>query len=990
MKIKHTTQTARQFTLFYKKNGKKLFALLFALITISISGYSQLASQHVTFTPQPRYGYRTDGKPGREVMMSFHKGTLAGKAQLLIEAEGKKETLNITIAPQDTTYRILLPTEVGRTRQAEVTVSFIQNKNKTNATFTVPVMRYWTVFLYNHAHVDIGYTNTQKNVEILHKTNVLEGIKLGKETAKFPEGSRYKWNPEVTWPVERLWQSHPNERENVLQAIKDGQLTMDASYLNLNTSTCADEEMFHIFKFSRFLQNKTGKPIETFQQFDIPGISWGLVPVMVQQGVKYVISWVNVADRIGYARSFGIDQFPFWWVGPDGKSKVLFFQPGSYANSGSMDKGGKTGRPWFWQRDASKVPPFIKTGSANVDFTAKLMDMEKNKYPYDFLALSWTLWDNNPLDADIPYAVKAWNDKYAYPKIVIAGGQDIMKHIEKNYGDKLPVVTGDYTEYWTDGLGTAAALTAMNRNSRERLIQAEKLWSMLNPHRAAPRAELDEAWRAIAMGSEHTWCFENPSEPYFQDAIFKVKQDYFRIAEERSQEMFDESLAAVADKSDGGIGPAEGPAAGGVAVFNTNSWQHGGLITLSKAESVRGDRVVDEKEVEVPAQRLSTGELVFLASDVPALGSRHYRVTKGQNAVMQGGCTLNDNVLENGQLKVIVDKNSGNITHLIDKKTGYNYADEKVSGGLNAFRWLPANIDAPVADSLIQINVVEKGALVVELNVKSKGKGVRSVERNVRLVVGQPWVELSNIVDKLPLVAKDGVHFGFNFNIPNPKTRVDIPWGVMEVEKDQWRQGNKNWFAMQRWLDISNEKNGVTWCSLDAPLFESDTLSANTALGWGNNSGFVKKAKSSATIYSWVMNNHWHTNFPLTQEGPVRFRYRILTHGGYDAAAANRFGMEQAQPLVHLAANKNPEINPFVKMDNEKVVVSILKSTENKKIYILRLRSVSDKEETVKLSFPVNPKSVHICDLEEIPSKPVSGGVVEILPYGMATLRVEL
>ena len=64
------------------------------------------------------------------------------------------------------------------------------------------------------------------------------------------------------------------------------------------------------------------------------------------------------------------------------------------------------------------------------------------------------------------------------------------------------------------------------------------------------------------------------------------------------------------------------------------------------------------------------------------------------------------------------------------------------------------------------------------------------------------------------------------------------------------------------------------------------------------------------------MNNHWHTNFPLTQDGPVTFRYRILPHGAYDAAAANRFGLEQAQPLAHVAANDNPNLNPLVAVDN--------------------------------------------------------------------------
>ncbi len=937
--------------------------------------------------PQPVYRYRKDGKPGREIVVNFKSGKIYNKAQIVVAVNGLTEITNLT--PKDggdSVCSILLPANISLSKEAKVRVTLIQGNKKLQKTVVVPPMRHWNVYLYNHSHVDIGYTNTQKNVEILHKTNIIEGIKLAKETKDYPEGSRYRWNPEVTWPLERLWQSMPEERENVLDAIRKDYLCVDASYVNMNTSVCSDEEMFHAFSFSRKMQKLTGKPMDVFQQMDIPGISWGLIPVMAQEGVRYIMVWPNCA-RSGNAHKV-IESYPFWWIGADGKSKVLFFQPGMYASSGSMDKGGKTGRPWFGQRDPSKVPAVIKTGSANVNFTTRLAEMEKAKYPYDFCVLSWSLWDNSTLDADVPDAIKAWNKEYAYPHIIISGGHEIMEMIEKKYGDQLPVVKGDFTEYWTDGLGTAAGLTAMNRNAKEKLTQAETLWTMLHPGQSAPREEFDEAWRYISLGSEHTWCFENPSESYFQDAIWKVKQDYFHQASDRTQILFDDALAPVTDKSNGAMSPPEGPSAGGVAVFNTSSWKHGGLITLSKSESLPGDRVVDEQGNGVPSQRLSTGELVFISSDVSALGSRHYRVEKGESSLTTG-CKITDTTLENKQLRVTIDPVTGNISQLVNLATGHNFVDIKVNGGLNAFRWLRANVDAPKADSSIVVTTVESGPLVVELRVNSKGIGCRSVSRSIRLVLGQPWVEISNVVDKLPLLEKDGIHFGFGFDIPGGITRVDIPWGVMEMEKDQWPQGNRNWIAMQRWLDISNDKKGVTWCSLDAPLFEYGKMTANIDMKFDKESSWLTKLEPSSTIYSWVMNNHWETNFPLTQDGPVTFRYRIQPHDGYSVINANRFGMEQAQPLVHVAASINPKINSLVLLDNDKVYVTILKPLDNGNEALLRLRSLSDKPETVKLTFPAGtPKSIRICPVGE-DSGDLVNGTFTMLPYGISTFRLK-
>ena len=903
-------------------------------------------------------------------------------------AERVTETTELSLpAAGQSGCKILLPAHIGEKKESRVTVVVRQGKKSLKKLVTVPPLREWTVYIYPHSHVDIGYTNTQANVEILHKRNIDEGIRLAEATKNFPEGSRYRWNPEITWPLERYWQTaSPEQKERVVTAIKDGSLCIDASYLNLNTSSCSGEELFQILRFSREMQNLTGIPMRTYQQMDIPGISWGLLPVMAQQGVRYIMMWPN-GCRAGNGHI--VDEKPFWWVGPDGKSKILYFQPGSYGNSGSMSKGGTTGRPWFGQRDMDKVPAVIRTDSANVNFLNELVKRERTDNPYNFYVVSWCLWDNCPLDADIPEAVKKWNDQYAYPHLVIAGGTEIMEMIEKNYGDKLPVVKGDFTEYWTDGLGTAAGLTAINRNAKERLVQAETLWTMLRPGKGAPRAEFDDAWRFIALGSEHTWCAENPTEPFFQEAIWKVKQSYFHTADERTQTLFEEALAPATDRSAGALGPAEGPSGGGVTVINTQSWPHDGLVTLSKAESARGDRVTDSQGKDVMSQRLSTGNLLFMAKNVPALGSEHYQVMAGKSP-LNDGCTLEGTTLNNKDLQVKIDPVSGNITQLLNKGTGKDFSDIKVNGGLNAFRWLSGDNDNAIADSSIAISAVESGPLVVELRVTSKASGCRSVSRSVRLIQGAPWVEISDVVDKLPLPAKDGIHFGFGFDIPKGITRVDIPWGVMEVEKDQLPAGNRNWLTLQRWADISNEKEGITWCSLDAPLMESGSMTANQSGTWsGERKPWLKKLEPAPAIYSWVMNNHWFTNFPLTQDGPVTFRYRILPHGAYNAAAANRFGLEQAQPLVALAAKNNAVSKPLLAIDGSPAVtVSILKSASSRNSVIIRLRSVSDKDETVRLSWPAgNPASVNLCETEEVPG-PKIDNVLSVKANGMATLKV--
>ena len=169
-------------------------------------------------------------------------------------------------------------------------------------------------------------------------------------------------------------------------------------------------------------------------------------------------------------------------------------------------------------------------------------------------------------------------------------------------------------------------------------------------------------------------------------------------------------------------------------------------------------------------------------------------------------------------------------------------------------------------------------------------------------------------------------------------------------------------------------------------------MTANQTGGWvgGERKPWLRKLEPSAAVYSWVMNNHWFTNFPLTQDGPVTFRYRILPHGTYDAASANRFGLEQAQPLAHVAANNDPRLKPLVALDNARVCASLFKSGADGQAVILRLRCLSDQSETVTLTWPAGqPKSIRHCLAGKAAGTLVADNRVVLLPYGVVTLQIE-
>jgi len=941
--------------------SKKNLSLISCLLFLGWSGSAPLMAQGkrkvparaavgqqfpdaIDYKVQSFYRHRPDGKPGREVMLYFKGAAFTGSGTVDIAWEGQKEAVPVVANTALDSLAVLLPDGAGVKSDAAATLTFRSGKKELTKVITVLALRQWTVYIYPHSHVDIGYTNTQENVELIHKRNLINGIKLAKETVNYPAGARYTWNPEVLWPVERyLRKATPAEKNTIIDAVQKGYLHLDASYVNTNTSVAADEEMFAFFGHCREMEQLTGTKISTMVQVDVPGMSWGIVPVAAAQGIRYIFAMNNGSDRVG--RSTDLSFKPFWWKSPDGKSKVLFFQPGAYT-PGAHAKGYEYWPKMAGQTDTSKLLQIVKTNAPREHFVDKYLAetlpvLEKaSYYPYDIFAMSWAMADNTPIDADLPDAVKSWNEDYAFPHLVISGATEFMSTFEKKYGDQLPVLSGDFTEYWTDGLGAAAKQTAMNRSTKERLIQTETLWTMLHPGASAPRAAIKEAWRNVSMGTEHTWCYMDPSKQPITNNILQVKFGYFQHGADIS-----DSLRALALSSETQNGNST------VAVFNTLSWQRSGLALLSKEQSEKFNSISDNKGKAVLSQRLSTGELVFVAKDVPALGQRNYFLKKGKSKT--SGALVHDNILDNGLVRVVIDPQTGDISSLISGAK--EFANAASAGKLNSYRYLHGgeSPEKATGTSNVKISVKENGPLIATIAVESSAEGCNSLSREVTIIEGQPYVDIKNIVDKQPILKKEGIHFGFAFDIDNPTTHMDIPWGIVKIDSDQLTGGNRNWIGFQRWLDVSGQDKGITWCALDAPVFEVGNMTANIIGGATNSEKWIKKIEPSATIYSWALNNHWHTNFPLSQEGKITFRYRLLPHNsGYDAGLSNRFGLEQLQPLIVSPVKDNKEATPLLALEgSQKVTVSILQTDSTGDVVQMRLRSVSDKDENVKLNW---------------------------------------
>ncbi len=914
--------------------------------------------ENLEYEVQSWYKFRDDGKPGREVKLVFSDYPLEGTVDVLIKCNGKRDKKRMEFDDPIEELFVLLPKGAGVDEDCTAEVWVWNLGMEWSGTVEVPKKRQWKIMIYPHSHVDIGYTNTHANVELIHKRNLINGLKLAKETIDYPEGAQYLWNPEVIWPVDRyLNEASEEERNTLIQGIKDGYLHLDAGYVNLNTSLAGDEEMLEFFRPAKEYEKITDKKIETIVQVDIPGMSWGVVPVAAKLGIKYIFTFTNGSNRVGNS----VDQSfkPFWWTDASGKNKVLYLQPGSYT-PGAWAKG-----KYYWpsmagQTDPDKLIEIVKTDNPRENFIDKYLSWvlpeleESDYYPYDLFAMSWAMADNTPIDADLPDAVKSWNEEFAFPRLRIASATEIMKAFEEKYGDEFPVLQGDFTEFWTDGTGSAAKQTAMNRSSKERIVQSETLWTMLRKGEDPPRNQFNEAWRNIIMGSEHTWCYMSPNQEPISSDILDVKFKYFQDAEDQSLDLLSEVISDI-EIEDSHV----------LAVFNTLSWNHSGLVKVP-AEQVKGyTGVMDENDNLIKSQLLSTGEIVFKADNVPAFGSKKYVLS---DKMYHADKKLADgNTLDNGLVRVEISQETGDISSL--KFGDIEFVDQQSACAINSYRYLMGDDEEDKAfkPENIKISIKENGPLLATIAVYAEGKGSKSILSEISVSEGSENIQIRNVVDKIAILDKEGVHFGFAFNIDNPRLVADIPWGYMEIEKDQIAGANRNWITLQRWLDISNDEYGITWCPIDAPVFQVGTMTANILGGAHKSDKWIRKLEPSGTIYSWALNNHWYTNFPLSQEGKLTFRYHIEPHQGkHSYGDANHFGMEQMHPLLSVPVDRDYKAGNLLSLEgSESVSASVFKTLADGNTAILRLRSHSTEDEMMVLKWhSVKPASVSILDIQ--------------------------
>ncbi|HID22747.1 MAG TPA: hypothetical protein EYP14_10150, partial [Planctomycetaceae bacterium] len=313
--------------------------------------------------------------------------------------------------------------------------------------------------------------------------------------------------------------------------------------------------------------------------------------------------------------------------------------------------------------------------------------------------------------------------------------------------------------------------------------------------------------------------------------------------------------------------------------------------------------------------------------------------------------------------------------------------------GLNTYHYVPGR-DPKAVQGIkgpVQVRVEEAGPLVASLVIESPAPGCRKLIRRLTLVDGLSYAAITNVVDKEPIRKPESVHFGFDLNVPAGLIRLDIPWAVIRPETDQLPGACKNYFTVGRWVDVSNQRLGLTCAVIDAPMLEVGAIRVDVPRPIGQPEAWVKHLEPTQRFFSYVMNNYWETNYKADQEGPTVFRYALRPHGPFDPADCARFGIERSQPLIAVPADPaQPTRGSMLTIEPTSVIVTMLRPSSNGRAFILRLFNASDKPAVARLQWAEpQPTAVSLCDQYHRPTKRLKGAV-QLAPFEIVTLRAEL
>ena len=938
----------------------------------------------------PTIFYRMAGGKLKEmvdVFLRFHESPERGSAELSLNGNIFRQTLPADRAFGEQRVEFSVPAFDG---SSEAKLSVRLRGRTRRFTERIASGKKWTIFVVPHEHLDVGYTDFQAKVGEVHSREIDETAELVDKYAGF------QFSLDGAWEAEQFLHSRSEaDKEKLYRMVQEGKIHVPSQYASLLTGFPTAETLIRSLYWGYAFNQEHGGAWDYANITDVPSYSWSYASILSEAGMKYLIAgsdnYRGPVLLLGHLH----EKSPFWWEGPDGGKVLMWYS-----------------RHYHQMLTLFGLPPQVAAGHDALPIFLQMYNSPS--YKAHSVLLYGTQVENTDLFPQQAALVSEWKKIYAYPQLEYSDFAHAVSEIVKESGDAIPTYRGDGGPYWEDGIAGDAAYAVLERANETRALSAEKfstLSTLINPKFSPDQGELHDLWKDMVLMDEHTWGDSRSiTAPESRQAVeqLAVKDAFAVHAHELIDDILERSLGVIADLV------SDPPHT--LLVFNGLNWKRNALVDL---DLDHGWEIVDKSaQTAVLYETVSDFKLYrrvrFLATDVPALGYKAYELRQGKEKPAETA-TLNGEVVENSYYRLTLDPESGAVKSIYDKNLGREMVDSSSPYRFGQYLYVTGADELP--NRLVQYRAVSPvpglavhpagGGKLVSIvrapfgtvaKLQSSGVNTPKIETEIMLFDGEKKIEFINHVHKQEVSSKEGVYFAFPFAMEHPEFQYEVQNGVVDPARDMLPGAGLEWFSVQHWAAVQDGSAGAAILPLDASLVTLGDIARGV---WPTEFG-----KRRPTLFSYLMNNYWDTNYRGAQGGDFTFRYVLTSGTKLSVAALSRLGWEESTPLetdqitpqdkaLSLPRPLDGSQASFLEINQPNVLLLTWKRAEDAQGTILRFLEIGGEAARAEVAIPlVDVESAWQCSAMEANQQELRlagkhGFTLEIKPHQIVTVRVK-
>ena len=849
-----------------------------------------------------------------------------------------------------------------------------------------PLIQATTVRLTGNSHIDAAWLwPWTETVGVVRDT-------FGTALQLMDEYPQYTFSQSAAQYSEWLVDKYPDEYKQILDRVRDGRWELvGGMWVEPDLNMPSGESLVRqLLVGQRYFKDKFGVVAKIGWNPDSFGYNWQLPQIYKKSGVDYFVtqkmSW-NDTNQLPFKL--------FWWESPDG-SKVLTYFPHGYGNRdlGPVRLSEDLATALKYSPGLTDMMDLYGVGDHGGGPTRAMLD--QGFHWADQPTSGAGVTPKYQFGTALPYFTKV--EKEIAPESPTWNYQSIAKGYTPPpaVAGKISIPTWDSELYLEFHRGVYTTQSNHKRNMRRaevEMLDTEK-WASLAwlDGEKYPNAQLTEDWEKVLFNQFHDLAAGSGIGIIYKDA----QQDYDWVRMSTHQ-ISASALQTVSEHIDTqnkrtDLSP--------VVIYNPLGWARSGQVMahlqLPAGSTATAYRLVgqsgdaEHSVATVVHRNAQTGEVTLSidASNVPALGykviwvdySPHAAVTQPKGTESESGDTF---TLENAALRVEIDKKTGCISSLYDKRGKFEtLAPNSCGNELEAYKDLPKQYDAWNIDPGTYNETPT--LLTMTDSVEADGPFAVRVARTwqnskfVQTISLRPdtdYVDVDNRIDwhERHVLLKAS----FTLAATSPFATYEIPYGSIERPTTRNNSWEKAQFEVpaQKWADLGDGKQGFSL--LNQNKYGYDAV--------GNE---LRLTLLRSPTYP----------DPEADQGKHHFHYALYPHAGtWKDALTVRHGWEYNYPLQALVASEHagslPAEHSFASVDPDNVVLTAVKKAEDAKGLIFRVYEWAGKNATVDFHVPPGASGATVTNLMEKPEgEPitVTGNEVQvpIHPYEILTVRV--